>query len=117
VIGRRFVVGVVYAGFSLLAIAADLKIGFLWALVFILSIATAGGLNYLLGWSARDAQIHHPDLIRERMRVTARPVPLEQHHIQALVAYGENSFGPMELDDDHDEALAILREHVAVLDE
>lgn len=34
---------------------------------------------------------------------------LKDEHIEALIAFGESSLGPMELDDAHDEALDLLR--------
>ncbi len=111
---RRAVIGLIYLGFSLLCIAVTMKVGLGWGIIFVLAIAAAGSVNYLLGWYARDR--HQPLLEpwREQMRVTPRPVPLEPRHIDALLAFGENSFGPMGLDDDHDEALAILRDNRAI---
>lgn len=111
---RRAVVGLLYIGFSLLCIAITMKVGLGWGIIFVLAIAAAGSVNYILGWYARDRQQPLLDWSREQMRVTPRQVPLERRHIYALLAFGENCFGPLELDDDHDEALAILRENVAV---
>lgn len=111
---RRAVIGVIYLGFSLLCIAITMKVGFGWGVVFVVSVATAGSVNYLIGWYARDRQQPLFDPWREQMRVTPRPVPLEPRHVDALLAFGENCFGPMELDDDHDEAMAILRENRAI---
>lgn len=108
------VVGIIYLGFSLFVIAASMKVGFLWAVVFALAIATAGSVNYVIGWYARDRQQPLLDPWREKMRVTPRLVPLEPQHIDALLAFGENCFGPTELDDAHDEALAILRANRAM---
>lgn len=111
VTARRAVIGVIYLGFSLLCIAITMKVGFGWGVIYVLSVATAGSVNYLIGWYARDRNQPLLDPWREDMRVTPRPVPLEPQHIDALLAFGENCFGPMELDDAHDEALAILRKN------
>lgn len=80
------------------------------AAIYVSGVAGAGGLSYLLGWAAGERAKMTPggDPLRDGMRVTP---PLEQRHIDALLAFGENCFGPMELDDDHDEALELLRQH------
>jgi hypothetical protein len=104
---KPFVV-VIYALLTVVAIGLFLGHGLFVAVVFIIGSALAGGSNYMLGWSARNRMDPAPDSLRDGMRVTP---PLEQRHIDALLAFGENCFGPMELDDDHDDALAILREH------
>jgi hypothetical protein len=104
---KPFIV-VIYSLLTVVAIGLFLGHGLFVAVVFIIGTALAGGSNYTLGWMARNRIASAPDPLRDGMRVTP---PLELRHIDALVAFGENSFGPMELDDDHDDALAILREH------
>jgi hypothetical protein len=99
---------------ALVVIGVFLAGGLFAAFIVGTNLAFAATAGYLVGWHHRGQRVALPDLFREQMRVTPRQVPLEQRHIHALLAFGENCFGPMELDDDHDEAMSILRENVAV---
>lgn len=108
---RRLGVVLVYGVLTLTVMLMAKNVGVVAAIVATLAIAVAGGANYLLGWHACESQVAGSDSIRDAMRVTP---PLEQRHIHALLAFGENSFGPMDLDDDHDEALEVLRKHVRI---
>jgi hypothetical protein len=58
------------------------------------------------------------EAIRTYGRLSTQPSttthrPLEDRHVRALVSFGENSFGPADLLDAHDEALEILRSRLS----